>query len=396
MHFSTQAIHIGSQPDESTGALAPAIYPTSTYAQDDIGTHQGFTYSRVNHPNYVRLEAVIASLEQASFCTVFSSGMAAIDAVLSKLRPQDTILISSDLYGGTTRYLRSISEPIGIQIVEVDTTDLPEVEKKLRQHRPKLFLAESISNPLLVVSDVKTLAQLSHQSETELIIDNTFATPYFLNPLSLGAAGVIHSSSKYLGGHSDLIGGAFITNKKTWKEHADSIRKIRGTNPGPFDVWLTHRSIKTLALRMERHEKNAMEIANYLYKHPLVKKIYYPGLPDHHTHSIAKKQLRGFGGVVTLELDLSLEKMRKMITSFQYFTLAESLGGVESMVAHPATMSHATLSEEQRSKQGVTDRLIRLSVGIEDSEDLLQDIEKTLSQREQYAPQHRLDITLGR
>jgi cystathionine beta-lyase/cystathionine gamma-synthase len=379
MHFETKAIHIGSKPDEATGALAPPLYMTSTYAQEEIGTNKGFAYSRVNHPNYVRLEQNLASLEQAEYATVFSSGMAATDAVLSKLRPNEKILISSDLYGGTTRYLRTISEPIGIHILEVDITKLQEVKKLLQEHRPKLLFAESISNPLLVVSDVKALAELAHQFGTELIIDNTFATPYFLNPLALGADGVIHSSSKYLGGHSDLIGGAFVTNKKEWKDHSDAIRKIRGTNPSPFDVWLTQRSIKTLALRMDRHEANAKKIAEFFNGHPLVKNIYYPGLEKHQTHSVAKEHLSGFGGVISVEFNLTFEQTKQLITFFKYFTLAESLGGVESMVAHPATMSHGSLTPEQRQHLGITDGLLRFSIGIEKSEDLISDLEETLS-----------------
>ncbi|MCB0495369.1 MAG: cystathionine gamma-synthase [Cyclobacteriaceae bacterium] len=377
MKFSTKAIHIGQEPDKETGAVIPPIYMTSTYAQEAPNQHKGYDYTRAGNPNFKNLEATLAALEQGKVATVFSSGIGATTALVSSMKQGDKVVISNDLYGGTYRLFSRVFSQFGIDFATVDTQNLGAVEAALSK-APKFIFLESPTNPLLRISDIEAIASMARNNKVMVVVDNTFATPYFQNPLTLGADFVMHSTTKYIGGHSDVIGGVVVTNHLEWKEKLDFARMAIGLNPSPFDNWMTTRGVKTLALRMEKHAENATKVADFLNKHPKVKKVYYPGLPDHPNHSIAKKQMSGFGGIVSVEFDLSLEQSMKAVSSFKLFTLAESLGGVESLVDHPASMTHASIPKEERDKNGLSDGLIRFSCGVEDSEDLIEDLENVL------------------
>jgi len=379
MKFSTKAIHVGQAPDEETGAVIPPIYMTSTYAQEAPNVHKGYDYTRAGNPNFTNLEATLASLEQGKVATVFSSGIGATTALVSSLSKDDKVVIANDLYGGTYRLFSMIFSQFGIDFSTVDTQDLAAVEEKLKTN-PKLIFLESPTNPLLRISDIEAITLMAKKYNVLSVVDNTFATPYFQNPLTLGADFVMHSTTKYIGGHSDVVGGVVITNHEEWKEKLDFARMAIGLNPSPFDNWLTTKGLKTLALRMERHASNAMQIAEFFDKHPKVKKVYYPGLPSHPNHEIAKRQMSGYSGIISVEFDLSFEQSMKLVSSFKLFTLAESLGGVESLVDHPASMTHASIPKEEREKNGLSDGLIRFSVGIEDVEDLLADLDGVLKQ----------------
>lgn len=377
MKFSTKAIHVGQEPDKETGAVIPPIYMTSTYAQEAPNQHKGYDYTRAGNPNFKNLEATLASLEQGKVATVFSSGIGATTALVSSMKQGDKVVITNDLYGGTYRLFSRVFKQFGIDFTTVNTQDLEAVEKELK-NSPKFIFLESPTNPLLRVSDIGAIASLAKKYNVLSVVDNTFATPYFQNPLTLGADFVMHSTTKYIGGHSDVIGGVVVTNHGEWKEKLDFARMAIGLNPSPFDNWMTTRGVKTLALRMEKHASNAAKVAEFLINHPKVKKVYYPGLPQHPNHEIAKKQMSGFGGIVSVEFDLSLEQSMKMVSSFKFFTLAESLGGVESLVDHPASMTHASIPKEERDKNGLSDGLIRFSCGVEDAEDLIEDLENAL------------------
>lgn len=374
MQFNTKSIHIGQKPDPSTGAVIPPIYMTSTYAQSAPGEHLGYDYTRAGNPNFTNLEETLAALEGAQYATVFSSGLGAFTALISTLSPNDVVLSTNDLYGGTYRLFTKVFHNYGIGFQTANTQDLTSLEKLIQEKRPKLVLVESPTNPLLNISDIEAIANLCHKQGAKLVVDNTFASPYFQNPLLLGADIVMHSSTKYIGGHSDTIGGVLMYNEDEMKQKMDFARMAIGLNPSPFDTWLTSRSLKTLGVRMERHQINAMAVAEYLQSHPKVSKVYYPGLPSHRNHQIAQKQMRGFSGIVSVEFDMNIEQSMKLISNLKIFTLAESLGGVESLVDHPATMTHASIPKEEREKIGLTDGLIRFSVGIENIEDLIEDI----------------------
>lgn len=377
MKFSTKAIHVGQEPDKETGAVIPPIYMTSTYAQEAPNQHKGYDYTRAGNPNFKNLEATLAALEQGKVATVFSSGIGATTALVSSMKQGDKVVISNDLYGGTYRLFSRVFKQFGIEFTIVDTQDLGAVEDALKTS-PQFIFFESPTNPLLRVSDIEAIAAMARQYNVLTVVDNTFATPYFQNPLTLGADFVMHSTTKYIGGHSDVIGGVVATNHEEWKEKLDFARMAIGLNPSPFDNWMTTRGIKTLALRMERHAANAAKVADYLNQHPKVKKVYYPGLEEHPNHAIAKKQMSGFGGIVSVEFNLTFEESMQVVSSFKFFTLAESLGGVESLVDHPASMTHASIPKEEREKSGLSDGLIRFSCGVEDVEDLLKDLETTL------------------
>jgi len=377
MKFSTKAIHIGQAPDKETGAVIPPIYMTSTYAQESPNKHKGYDYTRAGNPNFTNLEATLAALEQGKVATVFSSGIGATTAIISSLSKNDKVVIANDLYGGTYRLFSRVFSQFGIDFSTVDTQDLAAVESKL-QEKPKLIFLESPTNPLLRISDIEAITTMAKKHNVLTVVDNTFATPYFQNPLNLGADFVMHSTTKYIGGHSDVIGGVVVTNHESWKEKLDFARMAIGLNPSPFDNWLTTKGVKTMGIRMERHFANATKIAEYFNNHPKVKKVYYPGLPSHPNHGIAKKQMSGYSGIVSVEFDLSLEDSMKLVSSFNLFTLAESLGGVESLVDHPASMTHASIPKEEREKNGLSDGLIRFSVGIEDVEDLIADLDEVL------------------
>lgn len=378
MHFNTKAIHQGQLPDKETGAIIPPIYMTSTYVQESPGHTKGYDYTRAGNPNFTNLEETIASLENGQYATVFSSGLGAFTSLISTLKSGDKVLSTNDLYGGTYRLFTRVFHQYGIQFETINTQDLDLVAAKLTE-KPKMLLVESPTNPLLNISDIHAISKLCKENGVKLIVDNTFASPYFQQPLDLGADVVMHSTTKYIGGHSDTIGGVLITNDKELKSQLDFGRMAIGLNPSPFDVWMTSRSLKTLGVRMERHAENAMKVADYLSSHPKVKKVYYPGLASHVNHEIAKKQMKGFSGIVSVEFDLDYEKSMQLISGLKLFSLAESLGGVESLVDHPASMTHASIPKSEREKIGLTDGLVRFSVGIENIEDLIEDLESGLT-----------------
>lgn len=374
MRFKTKAIHIGFKPDTQTGALMPPIYMTSTYIQEAPGVNKGYEYTRSGNPNFTMLENLLASLEEGKYATIFSSGLGALTALISMLKPGDKVIAINGLYGGTYRLFKRIFEQYGI-IFETYSKD--QIKSALTT-KPKWLLFETPTNPLIDIYDIENLCLLARENGVTSIVDNTFATPFFQNPLSLGADIVWHSTTKYISGHSDVIGGVMITNDQTIKEELDFRRMSIGVSPSPFDAWLTMRGVKTLALRMQQHEQNAFAIVDFLSSHPLVEKIYFPGIETHPGHLLAKKQMRGFSGMVSVEFKLSLDDTISLIQSFDHFTLAESLGGVESLVNQPATMTHASIPKNKREGMGITDNLIRFSCGIEDPEDLVLDISTKL------------------
>jgi len=376
MGFSTDAIHAGQKPDPTTNAVIPPIHPTTTYYQEEIGKHKGYVYSRSGNPTRDALQKNIATLEKGKYALAFSSGLAAIHAMSTLLKSGDHAIVSNDVYGGTYRLFERVLTDYGLSFTFVDTTKIENIEKAI-QPNTKLVHIETPTNPLLAITDIVEVANLCSSKNLILSVDNTFMSPYFQNPLELGADIVVHSATKYLGGHSDLIGGILVFNSDEFYERLKFIQNAIGAILSPFDCWLLLRSVKTLAVRMERHNQNAMKIAEYLQSHPKVKRVFYPGLETHPQHSIAKKQMRGFGGMVSFEVE-DFETAKNILYKFKIFTLAESLGGVESLVCHPATMTHASIPKEIREKNGLTDGLIRLSVGIEDVEDLLNDLEQAL------------------
>ena len=377
MKFSTKAIHIGQVPDPTTGAMVPPVYMTSTYIQEEPGVTKGYDYSRAGNPNYTNLEATLAALEQGNHATVFSSGLAALNAIISMLSAGDVVYAVDDLYGGTYRLFKQVFEKFAITFKQISFKDMDEVERIMLE-KPKFVLLETPSNPLLKIVDIEKIATIANKHGVLTVVDNTFASPYFQQPLTLGADMVMHSGTKYLGGHSDLISGVVITKDAGLGEKMQFARKSIGGNPSPFDVWLISRSLKTLAVRMEKHQENAMAVAQYLSAHPKVKTLYYPGLPSHPDYEIAKKQMNGFSGIVSVEFNLTLEQTKVVISSCKLFSLAESLGGVESLVDHPASMTHASIPKAEREKAGLNDGLVRFSVGIEDKEDLINDIKAAL------------------
>ncbi len=378
MDFSTKAIHVGQKPEPATGSVTPPIYMTSTYAQAAPGETKGYDYTRGGNPNFTNLEETMAAIENGKYATVFSSGLGAISGLVSTLKKGDKVIGCNDLYGGTYRLFNRVYNQFGIEFKSLDAQDLNTVEKALTE-KPKFIFLESPTNPLLKIYDISTITQMAKQHGVVSVVDNTFASPYFQNPLDLGADVVVHSATKYLGGHSDVIGGVVICNDAELKEKLDFSRMAIGLNTSPFDAWLITRGLKTLELRMQKHEENAKAIVDYLQSHPKVKKVYYPGLESHVNHEIAKKQMRGFGGIVSVEFDLTLEQSKKFISSFDVFSLAESLGGVESLVDHPASMTHASIPKEEREKIGLKDGLIRFSVGVESQKDLINDIDSAFN-----------------
>jgi cystathionine beta-lyase/cystathionine gamma-synthase len=377
--FATKAIHAGYEPDsEKSGCLMPPIYMTSTFLQDAPGEDRGFDYTRAGNPNFTVLEKILAALEKAEHATVFSSGLGALSGMCGMLSQGDRVVGLEGVYGGTYRLFTKVFKRFGIGFELVSVSNVEQFQKALAT-KPKWLLFETPTNPLLKVIDIAECAQMAKKHGILTVVDNTFATPYFQNPLLQGADIVWHSTTKYLGGHSDVIGGAVITNSAAIKKEMDFMRMAIGLNPSPFDVWLTTRGVKTLALRMERHAQNAMEIVKFLKAHPKVKKIYYPGIDNAQQQAIVKKQMLGTGGMISVEFDLSLEETKKMVSSYEYFALAESLGGVESLVCHPATMTHVSIPSAERQKSGLSDSLVRFSVGIEDVQDLIQDLAKPLN-----------------
>jgi cystathionine gamma-lyase len=376
--FATLAVHAGQEPDPSTGAIMPPIYQTSTYAQAAPGEHKGYEYARVSNPTRTALEGNLAALEGARHGLAFSSGVAATDAIVKCLRPGDHVVASNDLYGGTYRLLRQVFGPFGIGSSFVDMSSVEEVERAFRPETRLLWI-ETPTNPLLRIVDIEALSAMGRARGAAVAVDNTFATPWLQQPLALGADLVVHSTTKYLGGHSDVIGGAVCTSDDEWADRLRFLVKSAGAVPGPMDCFLTLRGTKTLHLRMERHCANAARVADFLAGHPAVGKVFYPGMPDHPGHEIARRQMRDFGGMVSFILkDESIEAANRVLSSTRVFTLAESLGGVESLLNHPATMTHGSIPREERIAAGLHDSLIRLSVGIEDVEDLVEDLDRAL------------------
>jgi cystathionine beta-lyase/cystathionine gamma-synthase len=374
--FATRAIHIGQEPDPQTGAVVPPLYLTSTYAQEAPGKHKGFEYSRTNNPTRYAWERNIAALEEGTDAVAFASCIAAIDALVRLLQPGDHIVASADLYGGTVRLFDRLWAHFGVQVTYVDARSVDAVAAAFSA-RTRMLYIETPTNPLLQLADIAALAELAHSRKAWLVVDNTFATPYAQQPLVLGADVVVHSTTKYLAGHSDLIGGVIVTRHPELAERLRFIQNAAGAIPSPFDCWLCLRSVKTLALRMQQHERNARAIAELCATHPAVHTVYYPGLPSHPQHRLAQRQMRNFTGMLSLELG-SAQRAVRFLTRLRVFTLAESLGGVESLASHPATMTHASLPPERRQALGITDGLVRLSCGIEDTEDLLDDVTTAL------------------
>ena len=378
MKFGTKVIHGGLEPDPLTGAVMTPIYQTSTYAQEAPGKHKGYEYARTQNPTRSALERNLAHLENGAHGICFASGLSAMDAILRLLNPGDEIVATNDLYGGSYRQIRRVHERYGLKGHFVDMSDPAEVEKAINANT-KLLWIETPTNPMLKVVDIRKLAEIARAKGVLVAVDNTFASPYLQNPLDLGADIVLHSATKYLGGHSDVVMGAVIVKDDQLAENLYFLQNAVGAVPGPNDCFLVLRGIKTLHLRVERACANARRIAAFLKDHPKVAHVYYPGFEDHPQHEIAKKQMRDFGAMVSFDLYRdTFEDAVKVLSNTHYFTLAESLGGVESLIGHPATMTHASIPREERLKVGLTDSLIRLSVGVEDADDLIEDLEKAL------------------
>jgi cystathionine gamma-lyase len=378
MRFATRTIHAAQPSEPETGALIAPIFQTSTYEQEAPAVHRGFDYSRTNNPTRERLEHVLAELEGVTLGAVFASGLAAENAILQAyLKPGDEIVVPLDVYGGTYRMLTKVYEPAGCVARQVDFNDLDAVRAALNT-RTRLVWLESPTNPRLLVCDIEAIARLAHEAGAIVVVDNTFATPYFQQPFSLGADLVVHSVTKYLAGHSDLIQGAVLARDQAVFEPVKFLQNATGAVPGPFDCWLTLRGLKTLELRMERHAENAARIADVLAAHAVVRRVYYPGLPNHPGHDIARRQMSGFGGMVSCELDTNIDGVTEFVSGRRFFTLGESLGGVKALICHPAKMTHASIPPERRAELGLSDTLIRLSPGCENAEDLIEDLEEGL------------------
>jgi cystathionine gamma-lyase len=376
MGFSTDAIHAGQQPDLATGAVITPIYQTSTYAQEALGKNKGFEYGRTHNLTRAALEKNIAILEKGKYGIAFASGLAAAHALLSLVKAGDHLIVSRNVYGGTYRLFELIMKDYGLNFSWVDSTDLKNIENAIQQNT-KIVFVETPTNPMLDLTDLAGVAEICKKNNLISIVDNTFMSPYFQNPLMFGCDIVFHSSTKYLNGHSDVIGGIVVTNNEKIYERLKYVQNAAGGIPSPFDCWLVLRSTKTLAVRMERHEKNAMAIAKYLNDLKIVNKVYYPGLPSHPQHELAKKQMRGYGGMISVDFG-NIETAKKLLNKVKIFTLGESLGGVESLISHPASMTHASVPLEERNRMGLTDSLVRFSIGIEDVEDLVDDISNAL------------------
>lgn len=378
MKFATKAIHAGQAPDPSTGAVMTPIFQTSTYAQAGLGEHKGYEYSRTQNPTRTALQDCLAALENGQYGLAFASGMAAEQTVLSLLSAGDHIVSCDDLYGGSYRMFERIMSRYNVETSYVPAGNIAEYEQAIRPNT-KLVWLETPTNPLLRLVDIAAVAEIAHRHNLLVVVDNTFASPYLQQPLNLGADIVIHSTTKYINGHSDVIGGALVLNDANVYESLKFYQNAAGGVPSPFDAWLTLRGIKTLAVRMRQHEENAHAVARFLAEHPQVEQVYYPGLPGHPDYALARRQMKGFGGMVSFQFKGVLADVDKMVRRFNVFTLAESLGGVESLVCHPASMTHGSIPKDIRESRGLTDTLLRLSVGIEDIEDILADLEQALA-----------------
>ena len=378
MKFNTKVIHAGVEPDSATGAIMTPIYQTSTYVQDEVGKHKGFEYSRTGNPTRAALESSLAAIENGKYGACFGSGLAAIDCVIKMLNPGDEVISTNDLYGGSYRIFKTIFEKYGIKFHFVDMLNLENIKDALNE-KTKLIWIETPTNPMMNIIDIKSIVEMVKDSDAIVGVDNTFATPYLQRPLDLGADVVMHSVTKFLGGHSDVVMGALVTSNDSIAEEIYRIQNSSGAVCGPMDSFLVLRGIKTLHLRVQRHSENGKIIAEFLNSHPQVDEVYWPGFESHPNHEVAKNQMSDFGGMVSFTLkDDSLEKAKRIVSKTKLFTLAESLGGVESLIGHPSTMTHASIPREERLKSGVKDSLIRLSVGVEDAADLVKDLENSI------------------
>ncbi|UCF19241.1 MAG: cystathionine gamma-synthase [Gemmatimonadota bacterium] len=377
--FATRAIRAGQQPDPTTGAIMTPIYQTSTYAQEGIGVHKGFEYARVSNPTRSALEANVAALEGADHGAAFASGVAAIEALAKLHSAGDHIICGANVYGGTDRLFRQVLSRLGLEFSFVDTRDPVAIESALRPNTRMIFI-ETPTNPLMHVTDIAAAAQIARRQGARLVVDNTFATPYFQRPLELGADAIVHSSTKYLNGHSDVVGGIVLTSDGEIIEGLRFLQKSAGAVPGPMDCWLVLRGTKTLHVRMAAHDRNGRRIAERLHQDPRALRVFYAGLPDHPQHELARRQMSGFGGMMSIELG-DRERAERFCRATRLFTLAESLGGVESLVSHPAAMTHAAVPQAEREAMGISEGLVRLSVGIEDVDDLLNDLDQALPKR---------------
>jgi cystathionine beta-lyase/cystathionine gamma-synthase len=376
--FATKAIHVGQEPDPSTGAVTVPIFATSTYVQEELGKHKGYEYARVSNPTRTRLEQNLAVLEGGASAHVFASGMAATVAVTQCfLKQGDHLLCGHNVYGGVPRLFNQVIANYGVEFSYVDTSDLDAVKKAIRWNT-RIVWIETPTNPLMVLSDIKAIAAIAHSKNAELVVDNTFMSPYFQHPLALGADMVVHSTTKFLNGHSDGLGGVVVATKPIHAEKLAFMQKAAGAIMSPFECWLVLRGVKSLAVRMEKHDQNGRAVAEFLRKHKKVKQVLYPGFSDHPQYALAKKQMSGFGSMITFETG-SLRNAKKMLSKVRVCSLGESLGGVETLISHPATMTHAALGEEGRKQIGLTDGMVRISVGIEDPEDILADLDQALA-----------------
>ncbi|MFQ5926368.1 MAG: trans-sulfuration enzyme family protein [Terriglobia bacterium] len=378
MGFATDAIHVGQEPDPTTGAIIVPIYQTSTYVQEELGKHKGYEYARAQNPTRSALERNLARLEGATHAYAFASGMAAIHAVLTLLSAGDHVICSHAVYGGVYRLFTKILTRFGLSFSYVDTTCLEKVERALQKNSRMLYI-ETPTNPTMAITDLAAMAKIGGAHNLLLVVDNTFMSPYFQRPFDAGADMVVHSTTKFLNGHSDSLGGVALTNQAEWAERLYFIQKSGGAVLSPFDCWLVLRGVKTLAVRMEQHNKNGVAVARFLAEHPKVKHVHYPGLPAHPQHELARRQMCGFGAMLSFELG-SRAAAERMLKHVRLCALGESLGGVETLISHPATMTHASVPPEERQKIGITDGLVRISVGIEDVEDLIADLDHALAQ----------------
>jgi cystathionine beta-lyase/cystathionine gamma-synthase len=375
--FATRAIHAGQEPDPLTGAVTVPIYPTSTYVQQGIGEHKGYEYSRVSNPTRTRLEQNLASLEGGLAAPVFASGMAAINAIASMLKSGDHVVCGNDLYGGVPRLFNQVLAGFGLEFSYVDTSDAENVGSAIRKNTRMVYV-ETPTNPLMRLSDIAAISQICRRKKVELVVDNTFMSPYFQQPIALGADMVVHSTTKFLNGHSDGLGGVVVCTRPEQAERLAFLQKAAGAILSPFECWLVLRGVKTLAARMEIHDRSGRIVADFLASHAKVKQVFYPGLSDHPQHDLAKRQMSGFGSMITFETG-SLKNANKMLKKVRVCSLGESLGGVETLISHPATMTHAALGEKGRKAIGITDGMVRISVGIEDVGDILGDLDGALA-----------------
>jgi cystathionine gamma-lyase/cystathionine beta-lyase/cystathionine gamma-lyase/homocysteine desulfhydrase len=374
--FATRAIHVGQEPDRETGAVSVPIHATSTYVQEELGKNKGYEYARVSNPTRTRLEENLAALEGGIASRVFGSGMAAINALCTMLKSGDHVVCGNNLYGGVPRLFNQVFADFGMQFTYVDTSDVKNVERAI-QKNTRLVYVETPTNPLMALSDLAAIAEVCHRKRAELVVDNTFMSPYFQQPIALGADMVVHSTTKFLNGHSDGLGGVVVCTRPEQAEKLAFLQKAAGAILSPFECWLVLRGVKTLAVRMEQHDRSGRIVADFLARHKKVKKVFYPGLPDHPQYELARRQMTGFGSMITFETG-SLANAKKMLKKVRVCSLAESLGGVETLISHPATMTHAAVGEKGRQEIGITDGMVRISVGIEDVQDLLDDLNQAL------------------